>query len=59
MDLLVITTAECTYFYTDAFLHVLSTPVYRFGIDDCRTGSATMYIWNETIAGWGTNEIVS
>ena len=33
--------------------------VYNFGIHDCGTGSATMCIWNETIAGRGANEIIS
>ena len=33
--------------------------VYNFGIHECGTGSATMCIWNETIAGRGANEIIS
>ena len=33
--------------------------VYNFGIHNCGTGSATMCIWNETIAGRGANEIIS
>ena len=33
--------------------------VYNFGIHDCGTGSATMCIWNGTIAGRGAHEIIS
>ena len=33
--------------------------VYNFGIHDCSSGSATMCVWNECIAGRGSNEIIS
>ena len=33
--------------------------VYNFGIHDCSGDSAVMCIWNETIAGRGSNEILS
>ena len=33
--------------------------VYNFGIHDCSGGSAVMCVWNECIAGRGSNEIIS
>ena len=33
--------------------------VYNFGIHECYSGSATMCLWNECIAGRGSDEIVS
>ena len=33
--------------------------VYNFGIHDCGSGSAVMCVWNETIAGRGSSEIIS
>lgn len=33
--------------------------VYNFGIHDCCSNSAVMCVWNETIAGRGSNEIIS
>ena len=39
------------------YLHQLW--VYNFGVHVRTTGSATMYIWNESIAGRGADEICS
>jgi len=33
--------------------------VYNFGIHNCSGGSAVMCVWNECIAGRGSNEIIS
>ena len=33
--------------------------VYNFGIHNCSSGSAVMCLWNECIAGRGSNEIIS
>ena len=32
--------------------------VYNFGIHNCTDGAAIMYVWNECIAGKGSNEII-
>ena len=33
--------------------------VYNFGIHNCASGSSVMCVWNECIAGRGSNEIIS
>ena len=42
-----------------SMLYLRQLWVYNFGIHECYSGSATMCLWNECIAGRGSEEIVS
>jgi len=42
-----------------AMFYMRQLCVYNFGIHDCSGGSAVMCVWNECIAGRGSNEIIS